>query len=60
VESPLPVANYKSTISVKPSGKTSKLLWVGSFKSKGAPDAEAVKAITGIYQAGADSLAKTK
>ena len=60
VEGPLPVANYKSTLSIEPAGATSSLSWTGTFDAKGAPDAEAVKTITGIYQAGAEALAAKK
>ncbi len=60
VESPLPVKNYMSTISVKPTGGKSKLSWVGKFDSNGASDEKALKIITGIYEAGAVELAKTK
>lgn len=60
VEGPLPVKNYKSTISVKPAGSTSTLSWAGTFDANGAADADAVKTITGIYEAGAGQLVKTK
>ena len=60
VEGPLPVKNYSSTISVKSAGKASTLSWMGKFDANGATDAEAVKVITGIYEAGAGELAKAK
>jgi Polyketide cyclase / dehydrase and lipid transport len=60
VDGPLPVANYQSTLSVKSAGNSSMLSWTGTFDAKGAADAEAVKTITGIYQAGAGELAKLK
>ena len=55
-EGPLPVAGYKSTLKVVKSGNGATYDWSGSFDAKGAPDADAVKTITGIYQAGVDSL----
>ena len=70
-DSPLPVADYSSTIQVKP-GKngTSVLNWKGKFKRKvadnppaGQDDASVKKAISGAYQAGlknAKKLAETK
>ena len=71
-DSPLPVADYSSSIQVK-SGKTkgsSVLVWKGKFKRKvvdnppaGQDDAGAKKAITGAYQAGlknAKKLAESK
>ena len=56
-ESPLPVANYKSTLRVTPKDKGSTIEWSGAFDAKGAPDADAVKVITGIYEAGVGALA---
>jgi Polyketide cyclase / dehydrase and lipid transport len=58
VEGPLPVKNYTSTLSIKPAGSASSLSWTGSFDANGAADAEVVKIITGIYEAGAGELAK--
>ena len=56
VSGPLPVANYRSTISVIPDAKGSALKWTGSYDAKGAPEADAKKVIDGIYEAGAKSL----
>ncbi len=56
LESPLPVADYTSTLSVAPSGSGSKLTWKGSFKAKGAPDAVANDAISGIYESGLKAI----
>ena len=66
-DSPLPVADYSSTIQVK-SGKakgTSVLVWKGKFKRKvadnppaGQDDAGAKKAIIGAYQAGLQNVKK--
>lgn len=58
VSSPLPVKGYLSTIKVVPDGAGSDVVWEGKYKAKGASDADAKKAIDGIYQAGADALAK--
>jgi hypothetical protein len=52
----LPVANYKSTLRVVPKGNGAAYDWSGSFDAKGAPDADAVKTINGVYAAGIDSL----
>lgn len=52
LESPLPVADYKSTIAVAKDGSGSKVTWTGSFKAKGADDAKAQEVIGGIYEAG--------
>ncbi len=59
VESPLPVAGYVATIKVRENADGgSEIEWSSEFKPSGAPEAEAVQAIQGIYQAGFDSLRK--
>lgn len=57
LQSPLPVSDYHSTISVKKKGNGSEVTWMGTFKAKGASDADAAKAIQGIYDSGLESLA---
>jgi hypothetical protein len=58
VESPLPVANYVSTITVSADGAGSTLTWTGKFDAKGAPDAKAQEIIKGIYDSGLAALTK--
>jgi hypothetical protein len=58
VNSPLPVANYSSTISVSADGAGSVLTWSGKYDAKGAPDADAMKVVQGIYDSGLAALAK--
>jgi len=58
VESPLPVANYSSTISVTADGDGTLVDWQGNFDAKDVPDADAEGVIAGIYQAGLDEIAK--
>ena len=58
VESPLPVANYNSTISVTADGDGTMVDWQGNFDAKDVPDADAEGVIAGIYQAGLDEIAK--
>ena len=41
IESPLPVANYESTIAVEQTGGYALIVWTGKFAAKGAPDADA-------------------
>jgi hypothetical protein len=53
---PLPVANYHSTIGVAADPKGSALKWTGTYDAKGASDADAKKAIDGVYEAGAKVL----
>ena len=55
---PLPVANYHSKIAILAKGEGSEIVWMGHFDAKGASDADAQKAIEGIYKGGADALAK--
>ena len=57
LEGPLPVQDYHSTISVTPKGTGSTISWTGDFKAKGASDADATKAIQGIYDSGLTELA---
>jgi mxaD protein len=67
VESPLPIAHYSSTISVRPgrNGLT-KVTWSGSFKRKNTsdnpPEAESdagvTKLVKGVYRGGLDNLQK--
>lgn len=53
VESPLPVANYTSTLSVKADDDGGAgIRWLGNFDAKGATDEEAKAVIEGIYEAG--------
>ena len=56
VESPLPVADYKSTFSIKGSGDASTVTWTGSFEPKGADEAKAKSVIDGIYTSGLEAL----
>jgi Polyketide cyclase / dehydrase and lipid transport len=57
---PLPVSNYTSTLKVTGDDKGAAIDWSGSFDANGKPDADAIKIISGIYDAGVDALvAKT-
>jgi polyketide cyclase/dehydrase/lipid transport protein len=56
LESPLPVANYVSTIKVEENGGTVAIDWSSTFDAKGASDDDAKKTIIGIYDAGLGSL----
>ena len=58
IESPLPVQNYKATISVAADGDQTKVDWKSTFEAKGASDDDAKKVIDGIFKAGLDNLAK--
>jgi hypothetical protein len=58
VSSPLPVANYSSTITVSADGAGSLLSWTGKYDAKGVPDAQAQEIIKGIYDSGLAALTK--
>lgn len=58
-KSPLPVAEYESSISVQPDGQGgSKVTWSSTFNASGATDSDAEGAIRGVYQAGLENLNK--
>lgn len=63
-EGPLPVAGYRSTLSVRELARSSgpargcEVHWSGEFTPAGASEAEAVGVMRGIYRAGLDTLAK--
>lgn len=68
IESPLPLRDYVSRITVKPGAKGgSTVIWSGSFKRKSTSDtppeaendAAAVKLVKGVYEAGLANLKKT-
>ncbi|MBU0601524.1 MAG: SRPBCC family protein [Gammaproteobacteria bacterium] len=52
-ESPLPVKNYSSTISLSPAGEGKTLVkWQATFDANGASDDEATKVMQGVYDGG--------
>lgn len=58
VSSPLPVANYRSTVKIVPKDDgTSEVQWSGSFDPIGA-EADAVQTMQDVYKAGMDNLRK--
>ncbi|MGB0087043.1 MAG: SRPBCC family protein [Rhodomicrobiaceae bacterium] len=61
-ESPLPVANYTASFSVKRdrNDKTkSSVVWSAKFDPKGASEEDAKKVIDGIFKGGLDEIANT-
>ena len=58
LESPLPVANYVSTLAVTPGPDDGSAIvtWTSTFDANGVSDQEAADLIGGIYQAGFDSI----
>lgn len=57
MESPLPVADYVSSIKVEADGDGSRVVWASTFAANGASDEEATGVISGIYDAGLAELA---
>lgn len=58
-ESPLPVMDYVSTITVtKGDDGKSIVEWKSTFNANNAPDEKAVETIAGVYDAGLNNLAK--
>ncbi|MEE2982355.1 MAG: SRPBCC family protein [Pseudomonadota bacterium] len=59
VSSPLPVANYTTTLRVKDDGSGKSVLeWSSEFDPSGASEIDASSAILDVYQAGMDNLRK--
>jgi len=50
---PLPVSDYAATVSITDRGDgTCNVNWTGKFEPKGAPEADAMKVVEGIYRGG--------
>jgi mxaD protein len=66
IESPLPIQNYVSHLTVKPHNGGSRVIWSSTFKRKNTsdnpPEAEsdagAVKLVSGVYEGGLANLKK--
>ena len=59
LHSPLPVAGYRSELSVRDeSPGHSTVRWSSTFEPSGGSEADATALISGVYQAGFDSLKK--
>ncbi|MGI9504063.1 MAG: SRPBCC family protein [Geminicoccaceae bacterium] len=56
VESPLPIADYASTLAVTENGDGATITWSSSYSANGVSDDEALEIMTGIYRAGLDTL----
>ncbi|WP_431636561.1 SRPBCC family protein [Dyella sp. KULCS107] len=57
VESPLPVADYVSTVRVDPLGpQRCRVTWAATFDAHGGSDEEAREAVSGIYRVGLEGL----
>jgi hypothetical protein len=60
VGGPIPVANYRATLRVRPqAGQPGSVVdWASEFEPAGAPEADVVALIRGVFQAGFDQLGK--
>ncbi len=58
LESPLPIANYRSTLSAAAAPGGTRIVWTGSFEAAGASDAEAAEIVQGVYAAGLQGMAE--
>jgi uncharacterized protein YndB with AHSA1/START domain len=58
VASPLPLADYRSTITVRREGEKSTVEWSTTFTPLDVGDSELGKALESFYQAGFDNLRK--
>ena len=57
VESPLPVADYVSTVRVDPLGpQQCRVTWAATFDAHGGSDEEAREVVSGIYRMGLEGL----
>lgn len=58
VQGPLPVAAYNATLSVRPNGTGSTVIWSGTFDASGATDEAAVADVTSVYDEGLAGIAR--
>jgi len=57
-DSPLPVADYTATLTVRDEGQGSTVKWSSDFAPSGAASGQVAEVIQGIYQTGFDNLKK--
>lgn len=55
-KSPLPIKNYSAEMKAVPNGTGSTIIWKAQFEAKGATDEEAKKTISGVFEAGLNSI----
>lgn len=56
IEGPLPVKDYTATFAVEDEGDQSLVIWTSTFEPDGVSEAEAVDAITGVYDTGLEAI----
>lgn len=55
-KSPLPIQNYSAEMKAIKNGTGSTLIWKARFDAKGATDEDAKKTISGVFEAGLNSI----
>lgn len=57
-ESPLPIADYRSTIHIRPAADTasSTVEWIGTFRVTDGPETDMERLFNNLYTAGVDNL----
>src|SRR5512132_1257159 len=55
IASPLPLADYRSTITVRREGETSTIEWSTTFEPVGVPETELAKSLENFYKSGFDN-----
>ena len=58
VASSLPLADYRSTITVRREGEMSTIEWSTTFRPLGVPETELVESLEAFYRSGFDNLRK--
>jgi uncharacterized protein YndB with AHSA1/START domain len=58
IQGPLPVRSYNATLAVRPNGAGSTVVWTATFDADGMSDTDALKDITGVYDAGLAGIAR--
>ena len=58
VASPLPLVDYRSTITVRREGDMSTIEWSTTFKPLGVPETDLVQSLEAFYRSGFDNLRK--
>lgn len=58
VQGPLPVSAYNASITVRPNGSGSTVVWSGTFDAAGVSDWEAEADIAGVYDRGLAGIAR--
>ncbi len=58
LESPLPVSDYSSRLSVEASDQGATITWAATFQAQAVSESEAEELVSGIYRGGLDAVAE--